>query len=71
MQRKSLMKCVRRTGFHGIPLLGFYSLNMIGFIRRHINFFKEMSVISGFKPDLVSSLSILPVCADTDDRTAR
>ncbi|KAF7833609.1 putative pentatricopeptide repeat-containing protein [Senna tora] len=47
-------------------IIGLSSLN--GFCEEALDYFKEMSAMSGFKPDLVSVLSVLPVCADTENR---
>lgn len=47
-------------------ILGLSSLN--GFYEEALDYFKEMSAMSGFKPDVVSVVSILPVCADTEDQ---
>ncbi|XP_054794024.1 pentatricopeptide repeat-containing protein At4g14170-like isoform X1 [Prosopis cineraria] len=47
-------------------IIGLSSLN--GFNAEALEYFKGMSVMSGFKPDLVSIVSVLPVCADTGDQ---
>ncbi|KAI4305891.1 hypothetical protein L6164_029223 [Bauhinia variegata] len=47
-------------------IIGLCSLH--GLYNVALNFFKEMSVTSGLKPNLVSVVSILPVCAETQDK---
>ncbi|KAK4278835.1 hypothetical protein QN277_016624 [Acacia crassicarpa] len=47
-------------------IIGLSSLN--GFNADALYYFKGMSVLSSFKPDLVSIVSVLPVCADTGDQ---
>ncbi|XP_061356278.1 pentatricopeptide repeat-containing protein At3g16610-like [Gastrolobium bilobum] len=47
-------------------VIGLCSLH--GFYKEAIGFFREMIVAtSGIKPDLVSVVSVLPVCAETED----
>ncbi|KAJ7960505.1 Pentatricopeptide repeat-containing protein [Quillaja saponaria] len=46
-------------------ILGLFSVN--GFHAKAIIFFKEMCRTPGFKPELVSVVSVLPVCADLKD----